>query len=357
MPVISIRRYLDAPEGAPEPAPARNRRGADLLSLLLDAYRAALSEMGRSSTEACRATAAALEQSLLEASDALSAEADPDGIAASGAIVRKGLQKWGRSTARHFQQKADEAKGMLLAMARAASSVGERDQRCAEQLRAVTGQLRQIASLEDITAMRNSIVKSAAELKTSIDRMTEEGNAMIAELQSKVTDYQTKLEQAEEAAACDALTRLRSRFHTEGQLEQRIATGAPFCVALFDINGFKQVNDAYGHVVGDELLKQFAGELRSACRSSDIVCRWGGDEFLVLLDCDQSKAAAQIKRVTKWLCGSYEIAGVNGPIKLHVTASVGLAEFTPPETAKELLDRADCAMYDDKPTARVTVIG
>lgn len=355
--MISIRRYLDAPAGAaePKPAPPVNRRAAgDLLSLLLDAYRSTLSEMGRCSTDACHATGPALERDLLQAADALSGAADADRLAATRATVRNTLKEWGHSTARHYQQKAGEVKSMLLAMAQTAASVGQRDQRCAEQLHAVTAQLSQIASLDDVTVMRNSIVKSAAQLKSSIDRMTEEGTAVLAELQSKVTAFQARLEEAEEAAACDALTRLRSRLCTEGQLEQRIAAGVPFCIALFDIDGFKQVNDLHGHVVGDELLKQFATELRSACRSSDVVGRWGGDEFLVLLDCDRQQATAQIERVTKWLCGNYAIDGVAGSVKLHVTASVGLAEFTPPETSRELLDRADSAMYEHKMAARAS---
>ncbi len=60
---------------------------------------------------------------------------------------------------------------------------------------------------------------------------------------------------------------------------------APFCVAIIDIDEFKRVNDEHGHLVGDELLKQFAAEMRSVCRSTDTIGRWGGDEFILLLHC------------------------------------------------------------------------
>jgi diguanylate cyclase (GGDEF)-like protein len=353
--MISIRKYLDAPEATaePEPAPSRNRRApADLASLSLDAYRSALAEMGRCSVDACPATGPDLERNLLETVDALSTRVTPDALAAGGATVRTQLQEWGRSTARHFQQKAGEVKGILMAMAQTAESVSERDQRCADRMHAVTAQLQQIASLDDITVMRCSIEKSAAELKSSIDRMTEEGKAALEQLQAKVATFQAKLEEAEENAACDALTRLRSRLCVEGHLEQRIATAQPFCVAILDIDGFKQVNDTHGHVIGDELLKQFATELRSACRSSDIVGRWGGDEFIVLLDCEIAQAESQIERVSKWVCGNYVVQGSAGSVKLQIAASVGLTEFTPPETFKELLDRADAAMYRNKQSRR-----
>jgi diguanylate cyclase (GGDEF)-like protein len=357
--MISIRKYLDAPLTSieSEPPQPRNRRApADLVSFFQDAYRSALSEMGRCSVDACPATGPQLQRDLIETTDGLAASVSADTIAASSTNVRKQLQQWGRATARHYQQKAGEVKGILIAMAHTAESVGQRDQRCAEQLHSVTTQLKRIANLDDITVMRRSIERNAAELKGSIERMVIEGKAVLDELQTKVATFQTKLDEAEQTASCDALTRLRSRLCIDGQLEQRIAAGQPFSVAVFDIDGFKLVNDAHGHVTGDELLKQFATELRSACRSCDIVGRWGGDEFIVLLDCERAHAEAQIERVRKWVCGNYVVEGIAGAVKLSLSASVGLAEFAPPESVNELLDRADAAMYRHKAATRAATV-
>ena len=99
-------------------------------------------------------------------------------------------------------------------------------------------------------------------------------------LREQVTSYQSKLEEAEEIASRDALTGLSSRLYVEGQIEKRIGSCSIFCVALIDIDGFKKVNDSYGHPTGDELLKQFGVELRSACRATDVIGRWGGDELI-----------------------------------------------------------------------------
>jgi len=354
--MISIRKYLEDgfPPADPQPDQSRNRRAvADPLSLSVEAYRSALAEMGRSSVDACAATGPELERGLLAAADTLASGFTADALASAAARVRTQLQSWGRGTARHYRQKAAEVRGMLLVMAHTAESVGQRDHRCAEQMRAVTAQLQQIASFDDITAMRSSIVKSAADLKGSVDRMVAEGKAVLDDLQTRVVTFQEKLEEAEQTAASDALTRLRSRLCVEGQLEQRIAATTPFCVAILDIDGFKHVNDTHGHVVGDELLRQFAAELRAACRSSDIVGRWGGDEFIVLLDCGIAQATAQMDRVAKWVCGNYVVDGIAGSLKLAVAASTGLAEYTSPETLKQLLDRADAAMYRRKPAPRV----
>lgn len=72
-----------------------------------------------------------------------------------------------------------------------------------------------------------------------------------------------------------------------------------FCIAIVDMDGFRKVNDAHGHLVGNELLKQFAKELASACRSADVTRRWGGDEFVIALDCSLAEANSQIDRLHK----------------------------------------------------------
>ncbi|HWE86704.1 MAG TPA: GGDEF domain-containing protein [Terracidiphilus sp.] len=350
--MISIRKYLEA-SPTPEPPASTPRaglhNGSGGESVLLAAYRSVLGEMGRSGTDACPATGSELSQKLADVSEKLVSGA---ALAESETLARWILQDWGHSTARHLQRTAAEVKEMLLAMARTAESVGNRDQQCAHQIDHVTTQLRRIASLDDISQIRLSIEKSASELKSSIDRLNAEGRVVLDDLQAKVVRFQAKLEEAEQIASLDALTRLRSRLWMEGQLEQRIASAARFCVAVLDIDGFKSVNDTYGHILGDELLRQFANELRSACRSSDLVGRWGGDEFLVVIDCALSDAEAQIGRVRKWVCGDYTVKGASGPLKIGVSASIGLAEFMPPETLEQLLNRADAAMYQQKSAAR-----
>jgi diguanylate cyclase (GGDEF)-like protein len=269
------------------------------------------------------------------------------------ASVREQLQGWGRRTAMHYRQKTTEVKDILLVMARTAASVGERDQRYAQQIHEVTTRLKSIANLEDLTEIRESINKSASELKISIDRMTAEGKAALDQLHAEVSNYQVRLEEAEEIASRDVLTGLRSRTSVEGQIEQSLHAEASFCVAIIDINEFKRVNDRHGHLVGDELLKQFATELRSVCRSTDIIGRWGGDEFILMLNCGITEARAQIDRLRKWVCGSYTVQASSIPTKLQVDAAIGLAERLAGEAMKELVERADAEMYRDKAASRM----
>ena len=119
-------------------------------------------------------------------------------------------------------------------------------------------------------------------------------------------------------------------------------------MAIVDIDEFKKVNDEHGHLIGDELFKQFATELVSACRSTDMIGRWGGDEFIIVLECGLPDATAQIDRLIKWVCGNYtSLSGKSRTLKLQLDASIGLAEHLPGEATKDL-SRADSDMYRRK---------
>jgi diguanylate cyclase (GGDEF)-like protein len=352
--MISIKKYLFAekPAIAAPTAPGLAKEPGDLFSLLLSAYRSALSRMGQCGVDACPTLGSGLERQLSEIAERLEENFSLEEIEALDAKVQAELQHWGRCTAQHYQQKAAEVKEILLMMACAVKSVGERDHLYAVHFHEVTGKLNGIANLDDLAQIRTSIEKTASELKSSIDRMAAEGNAALELLQQKVSACQQKLEDAEQMASLDTLTQVRSRMWVEGQMEQRIAAAAPFCVAILDLDGFMQVNDEYGHLVGDELLRQFGAELRSTGRATNIVGRWGGDEFVVVLDCGLPQAQERIDRLSAWVCGSYTVEAAGRPVKLRLDASIGLAQFAPPETLRQLLERADVAMYRQKAVAR-----
>jgi diguanylate cyclase (GGDEF)-like protein len=347
--MISLKKYLDLAAGAPIEGEPEDQR---LLSVAKNAYGAALLEMGDCSMAACPAMGDGLKRKLGDLKAGLSGKIEHAALLAIDTCARTQLREWGRGTARHSEQKTNEVKELLLAMARTAESVSTRDQRSAVQMSEITQRLKTIASLDDLTEIRASIEKSAAELKMSIDRMAAEGKAVLDQLREQVASYQSKLERAEEVASRDGLTGLSNRLYVEKQIGQRIEAGGTFCIALIDIDGFKKVNDEYGHLTGDEVLKQFARELVSARRATDVVGRWGGDEFILLLNCDRSEAETQTIRLRNWICGNYKVRRNQGETKLQVNASIGLADYRAGQEMKKVIERADAAMYEQKAASR-----
>jgi len=349
--VISLKKYLDMDFSAP---PTKEPEHNDLLSAVLASYRTALLAIGKSGARVCPAVGTDLQEKLESVEKRLARDLTPSKVREAQAKVEQQLQQWGDRTADHLKAKANEVKELLLVLARTAESVGERDQRYASQLNQFTTRLQTIANLDDLTQIRASLVQGASELKTCVDQMAKDSHKSVAELRAEVSTYETRLKEVEELAVRDALTGLVNRRYIEDRLAVRIEHKQDFCLVMLDLNRFKPINDNHGHPVGDDLLKQFAQELRSNVRSSDTVGRWGGDEFILILDCPLAGAKIQIERIQKWVFGDYTLKLGPGSkeVKVKLDASIGVAQWQSGETMEQVIKQADASMYQDKQLAR-----
>lgn len=320
----------------------------ELLRGTLRAYRAALEAMGNSGVQACPPAGAQLQLGLWNLQRQLGDQATPHLVQETEGLVAAELQQWGVRSAEYYKGKTEEFKEIMIIMAHTAEAVGDRDQRYSTQFTEFTTRLQTLASMDDLTRIRASLVSSANELQAGVNQMAQEGEAVVTQMRGELHQYQVKLEEAERLASVDSLTGLQNRRRIEAVLELRVEQRRAFSVMIFDLNGFKQVNDTYGHMAGDEVLKQFATELRGAFRPLDDVGRWGGDEFIVVLDCGLEDARQHVERVRKWVFGDYTVRGDGTPRKLPVDASVGVAAWRKGETIAEMFARADADMYQQK---------
>jgi diguanylate cyclase (GGDEF)-like protein len=182
---------------------------------------------------------------------------------------------------------------------------------------------------------RSAPMRLAAEVERLAAQL-EQSHARIAELEAKVD--------------VDPLTGLLNRRGFERELARSIAYvkryGTSAALVYLDLNGFKPVNDRHGHAAGDAMLKAIAAALRHRVRASDVVARWGGDEFVVLL-WNVSGPAAAAK------AGALERAVHATPVRwgsstLVVGAAAGVARIGALDSPAEALGRADAAMYARK---------
>ncbi|SCZ64103.1 sensor domain-containing diguanylate cyclase [Thiohalomonas denitrificans] len=166
-----------------------------------------------------------------------------------------------------------------------------------------------------------------------------------------VRGYQQKLE---EMATTDKLTGAANRHVFEMIFKHDTASamrrGDSVSLITVDIDRFKEINDTYGHAGGDAVLSGFAAIVREYFRDSDTFCRWGGDEFLILMsDCDldcATKAAERIREAVRHHPFQF------GSKQIPVTLSIGIARHLPHEELTELLKRADTALYASKNRGR-----
>jgi diguanylate cyclase (GGDEF)-like protein len=348
--MISIKKYLDM--NADNGKKQQGERPDALLAAAINAYRAVLLAVADHAVRACPASGRELQTGLKKIEQEFPRSLTPASLNESEVHTEDQLRLWSNLTVQHLKQKADDVREILLVLAKTGEDACERDQRYSGKFFEITQQLNSIADLDDISQVRAMVMKSAATLKNSIVKMTEDGKEAMTQLRAQVSSYQSRLEQAERLAFRDCLTGLRSRLNIEAQIEHRVEEKNIFSLIMIDLDGFKQVNDKHGHAAGDDLLKQFAAELGSASRSTDVVGRWGGDEFLIIVDAPICEAQLRVQRLKEWVCGEYilEVHGVKEKVELG--ASIGVVESELNDTAADIINRADGAMYREKKAAQ-----
>ena len=156
------------------------------------------------------------------------------------------------------------------------------------------------------------------------------------------------LARLDELTRTDDLTGLPNRRAWDELLRHELASaqrhGHPLSVAMLDLDHFKRYNDERGHLAGDQLLRQAATVWTQQLRATDVLARWGGEEFALLLPaCDGHEAAHLVERL-------------RGTLPHHITFSAGIATGDGSEAPRSLLDAADAALYEAKAGGRDQIV-
>lgn len=196
------------------------------------------------------------------------------------------------------------------------------------------------------TRTRNSLLamnRQQQELNQHLDALQEDNHRLI----KQVT-------QEREIARRDPLTQLPNRQGFEQRLEQEIARsnryGQPLSIALIDVDHFKQINDRYGHLAGDRVLRILAKEMHSQLRKTDFLARFGGEEFVILLpESDRDHALTAIEKMREHI-SQCPFRFQDNPVR--ITISAGIAVHSVNEEGESWLHRADKALYKSKENGR-----
>ncbi|MFZ2101331.1 MAG: diguanylate cyclase, partial [Oricola sp.] len=165
-----------------------------------------------------------------------------------------------------------------------------------------------------------------------------------------------------ELAVTDGLTGLHNRRYLDTHLEtlvaRSLARDKQLSLLITDIDRFKTVNDTFGHDAGDDVLREFARRLRINVRGMDLACRYGGEEFVVVMPDTPPHVAVEVAERLRAQIEADGFAIENGVRTIDVTVSVGVASLIRQggEDAKSLLKRADKALYEAKNTGRNRVV-
>ncbi len=188
-------------------------------------------------------------------------------------------------------------------------------------------------------------------LMQDFQRVNEELKETQQALERKQTELEAVIVQANEVSHTDSLTLLANRKQILADLQRQVMFSEryqePFSISMLDFDHFKKINDTYGHAVGDDVLRFVALQLRDHVRLPDLVGRYGGEEFLVLLPNSTVKAASE---QAERLCGQVRSTPIiSGKLVIHMTISIGIAQYRiHQENWEQLLERSDQALYQAK---------
>lgn len=176
----------------------------------------------------------------------------------------------------------------------------------------------------------------------------------VASMEQEALGYREHLEEQRQKAMIDPLTGLPNRAAWSEQVEREVLewqeNGGHLAMAILDLDHFKRINDGYGHLAGDKVLKIVADQLRKRLRGRDFIARFGGEEFVLLLPQTSPPAAVQVAEVMRAAIEAcpFHFKGE----RVVITASIGLSAFRSGERADQVLKRADEALYRAKDLGR-----
>lgn len=203
----------------------------------------------------------------------------------------------------------------------------------------------------------NHNVQFLGEFSTAFNQLVDALRAK-HRLEEELMEYQKSLQQInimlELKATTDSLTGLRNRQYLDRQLILEISRAeryqTPMAFILFDIDHFKIINDRFGHLAGDEVLKTLGAIVGKAIRNLDVLARWGGEEFVVLLPGGTLEPAMQAAEKLRGLIEKHPF-----PVNGRITCSFGVSQYRESDTPETITARADDALYAAKAAGRNVV--
>jgi diguanylate cyclase len=253
--------------------------------------------------------------------------------------------------------KSDRIDAILRSIAKLLLTQESDSDAFAERLNGASSRLTQQLDAGSVREIVMALIEDNREMRDKLSNVRDQ----LESSRLQVLQLRNNLERAEEAGMRDVVTLIGNRRYFDmtfaEELERARKTGDSFCLALADLDRFKLVNDRFGHLVGDRILRLFAEILVQNVRGQDRVARFGGEEFALMLPgASLEDATTAVERIRKVLESKQWTLGPTGERVGTITASFGLAQLRASETGSDLIKRVDDRLYEAKAKGRNCVV-
>ncbi len=310
----------------------------------LRCYLAAIQQVESQALEIVPAIGAGYRDEFTRLARELPAEPSAEMLSRNSANFGRALKAFsGEARQVHLGQQS-QVRAILVTLTDAARLLNVRNDSYGRQLHDFAGNLEEAAKMTDLGEIQRLLLANVSDLKTCVDRMHADNRSSVADLEKEVRDYRERLAAAETLAYLDPLTGTGNRREAERQLKQKVDAGSGFCLVMVVLNRYRWISERHGHACGDQLMKMFGQRLETSLRPDDVVCRWGGDEFVVLMEGGLSDAMRRTFQIGPRLRGRYAVNLEGKETKIDVGASLGVAEYSKGESLEQLFSRSSQAL-------------
>ena len=217
-----------------------------------------------------------------------------------------------------------------------------------------SSRLEEIAQLNDLRRIKDEMRREMEQIRSTIKEKQQRDEQRLEALAREVEGLRVDFQKAKQASMTDGLTGVFNRAAFDRQLAKRIdhhlLSATPFCLLMIDIDNFKQINDTYGHQVGDRVILAVAQECQGLIRKDDFLARYGGEEFtLILPNTSLRHGLKKAKAMCKTIANArYSVDTPTSRATMSFTVSIGVSAYQPHDTAESCIERADKALYEAK---------
>jgi len=308
--LISIRREIDESE-----------QFASCFAALLKVFLELVTAVPKVALPADPELSVHCEQNLERATARLKGRPPVALINAAGDVALEQIAQICRSNQAAFEERDAAVKDVVAMVAKAISGFKGASERHKSTLSSLADGFDALSRVEDVTELRRRLRGDVHMLRQTAEEMRRDSEDSVRRFEAEVSTFEQRLEMARKDSGIDRLTGLGSRRAAELHL-QKIAPGErPITLLLFDIEGFRKINEEQGPLFGDKLLRALTHLLRTKFPEEAALFRWGADEFLVMVEGPPAMGADHGKKVC-WSFASGKYFAVNGGTKVALSASV-----------------------------------